>query len=240
MPAGRTHNARAAALALALGVNGLLLALLLSSRDGTPPVQAAITAMIRFDPPPPLPPSARQLPSKPGGARGASKAAESSLPPPPIPPQAVAESPRGTSIDMPQIDWHAAALNAAQQMARKQELARANPLKSDPEVMVLPKNGGHEKGHVEHLEGGVTMTFDGDCIKTHDPQAKQPWALDRVEKFFGGSASARWSASSGGCRADQTSRHRAEALERAVKPRYLGGERPLPGEEESAAAIKIP
>jgi hypothetical protein len=126
-------------------------------------------------------------------------------------------------------------------MREQEELAtHSHSLKSDPKVLQLPKDRGAAQGRVESFEGGVRMHVDGDCVTTTNPQAMQPWALDRVEKFFGGSASARAAAKSGGCRADQTSSKRAEALEKAVKPRYLGGKRPLPEEEETSSGIRIP
>jgi hypothetical protein len=246
MPAGSKYNARAIALALALGVNALFLLLLLSSHGAPPALRQGIRAMIWIAPaeaPPPRPPP-RQLPAARVPARIEAPAANPVQIPPPLavvaPP--ARQSPQDTAIDLPQVDWHEAASKAVQEQLRKQEeLARRNRLlKSDPEVLDLPKDRGVENGRVEHFEGGVRMHIDGDCVTTTNPQAMQPWALDRVERFFGGSASAKWSSKSGGCRADQTSSKRAEALEKAVKPRYLGGTRPLPEEDESSSAIKIP
>jgi len=243
MPAGRTHNTRAIALALALGVNGLLLALLLSSHDAPPPVQKnAATAMLWFALPPPPSPPPRSLPRNPPATRNDVRSDVAVQDPSPLapPPAVVQQSAPGTSIDISQIDWTAAAAKATQDMLRRQEQAAKNPLKSDPEVMVMPKNRGDADARVERFEGGVAMHVDGDCVITTNPQAMQAWSLDPVEKAMGGPASARWSAKSGGCRADQTSRHRAEALEKAVKPRYLGGQRPPPEEGDSTSAIKIP
>lgn len=239
MPA-RTHNARAIALALALGVNGLFLLLLLSSHRAAPALQPVIAAMIWIDPLEPPPPR-RQPPTARAVARSEAPDTTEFLPPP-VAVQPVGQFPQDTSIDVPQVDWHDAASKAVkEQIRREEELAmRSRPLKSAPEVLVLPRDRGYGKGHVEHLEGGVTMTFDGDCVTTNDPQQMQPWALDRVGKFFGQSASQRGFSASGGCRADQTSRKRAQALEKAVKPRYLGGTRPLPEEDESTSGIKIP
>lgn len=240
MPA-RSHNARATALALAIGANGLVLALLLTSHDRATPQRQDITAMIWIDPvavqPPPSPPPVARLPE-----RRRSPAGPTSMPP--AAPLAVVPSqlPQDTSIDVPRIDWHDGSATVVQEYLRREQeqAARKRLLDSGPEVLVLPRDRGPEKGHVEHFEGGVTMHFDGDCVVTTDPLAMQPWALDPVGRFFGGSASARAFSKGGGCRADQDSRKRAAALEKAVKPRYLGGTRPLPEEDQSPSAIKIP
>jgi hypothetical protein len=243
MPAGRTHNARVTALALAIGVNGAFVVLLLASHGAAPAAQQAITAMIWIGPPEPSP--VRLPPTRRNVSRSRAPAVDLVRPAAPPPVVAVVPappSPQSTAIDLPQLDWHEAASKIAQQHARRDaELAeRGNPLKSEPRVLVLPKDRGYEEGHVVRSEDGVLMHYDGDCVTTNNPQAMQPWALDRVEKFFGGSASARAFAKSGGCRADQTSRNRAKALEDAVKPRYLGGKRPLPEDDQSTSAIKIP
>ena len=226
-----------------MGVNGAFVLLLLSSHGAMPVVQQAITAMIWISPPesPPfrLPQTTRNM------ARSRAPVVDPVQPA--VPPLVVAiepeqQSTQSTAIDLPQTDWYEAATKIAQERARRDaELAeRGNPLKSDPQVLVLPKQRGDVESRVEHLEGGGVMHFDGDCAITTDPQAPQPWVLDRVARSLGSSASSRWFAKSGGCRADQTSRKRAEALEQAVKPRYLGGTRPLPEDDQSTSAIKIP
>jgi hypothetical protein len=233
MPAGRTHNARATALALALGVNGLLLLLLLSSHGAAPPLQQAVTAMLWIDPmePPDRPPP--KPPVDPPRPRTPAPVPNPAVVPPPDPVQAVpaGESP-GTAIDVPRIDWHALAAKTAEDLVRNEELKKqGHSLNAQPRVMDLPDRA-MEKGHVEHFEGGVTLTFDKDCVVTRNPQAMQPWALDRVGRFFGVRPTA-----GGGCRPNP-SRKRAEALEKATKPAYLGGTRPLP--EEDGSSIKIP
>lgn len=239
MPAGRTHNTRVTALALAVGVNGAFLLLLQLSHEQSPAQAKAIVAMIWIDPVLPPPPPSPGRPAKPPvQRRDAPEPAPAEVPPVVVPPAPGLPSPPGAAIDLPWIDWSEQASRVARDAARNAGEKAGNPLDSEPEVMVLPRERGHPKGHVEHLEGGATMTFDGDCVINHNPQAMQPWALDPVEKFFGQSASARWSSKSGGCRADQTSRKRATALEKAVKPRHLGGKRPLP--EEDGSSIKIP
>lgn len=183
MPAARTHNARATALALATGVNGLLLALLMSSHGRAPAPQQTITAMIWIAPPEPPPP--RQPPATRTAPRSGVPVANSAglAPPPPMAAAPLQQSPQDTTIDLPRIDWGEAAVKAVREQLRKEEelATRSRSLNSMPEVMVLPRDGGYEKGHVERLEGGVTMTFDGDCVTTSDPQVMQPWHWIRWE-----------------------------------------------------------
>jgi hypothetical protein len=240
MPAGRTHNARVTALALAVGVNGALLLLLLLSHGAVPAPRPAIATMIWIDPlePPPRPPRPPEMPPRPRAQVPA--AIPVPVPPSdPVQPQPAAQSPSSTAITVPSIDWGEQATRIAQEMAQRGEQTARNPLNSMPEVMVLPKARGYPEGHVEHFEGGVTMSFDGNCATTSNPQQMQPWALDPVGKFFGQSASARWFSKGGGCRADSSSK-RAAAMEKHVKPRHLGGTGPPPEEDQSPFAIKIP
>ena len=217
-PAGRSRIVRVTALVLAAVVNALYVLVLFSHRTTRAPLPP-INAMIWIDPlePPPQPPRAEAA-ARPHQQRPANAAP---LPTVLIPQSPAAVTELDAAIEVPPVDWHAEAERAAERFARNDGERGKVSLDSQPKVLALPDKSNSGQARVEHFEGGVEMVIKGDCVQTRNPQAMQPWALDRVATFFGNRATA-----GGGCQPNP-SRDRAEALEKAVKP-------------EPATRIKIP
>jgi hypothetical protein len=230
MATGRSRIVRAAALALAIGVNVLFLLLLASHRPGPgrdpiAPAMIWIAALepVRASPRRSSPRRAANdaVPSAAAGSEPALVGATAALVPRP-------ESAQDTAIPAPAIDWDAAAARAVEKTRRDAELQAARPsLDSQPQVLMLPENSKRLTGRIEHMEGGVIVTWlNEDCSVKVDPQAPPSWSLDPVGKFFGNHPPRCLVRSA----AERRSEELADALEAGVKPRHLGGKRPLPPE----------
>ncbi len=129
-------------------------------------------------------------------------------------PSPVVEEP--TPIAAPTIDWNTAAAKASRDFVGQQELeSRGSVLDSKPGVLVLPPTAKkHKAGDTEHYEGGEVITWINDsCYVKLDPERTGP-DFRRICKT--------------GSQYERNSEARAEALEKAVKPRYLGGKREIP------------
>jgi hypothetical protein len=205
---------------MAIGVNLLFVLLLLFSRTRTAsePVAAAMIWMAMEESRVVSRQASRPLAKKePVASVAETPPTTRPLQPGPAP---VAEEP--TQGAAPSIDWNAAAAKASRDFVGQQELeSRGSPLNSKPAVLAMPSAKKHKAGDTEHFDGGEVITWENDlCYDKLDPM--------RTSIDFRRICKTR-------TKSERNSDERAEALEKAVKPRYLGGQR-LPRETTDAAA----
>ncbi|MEJ0100420.1 MAG: hypothetical protein WDO12_12075 [Pseudomonadota bacterium] len=135
-------------------------------------------------------------------------------------PSPVAEEP--TQGAAPSIDWNAAAAKASRDFVGQQETqSRGSVLESKPSVLAMPSAKKHKAGDSEHFEGGEVITWANDLCYDKLDAMRTSIDFRRICKTRS--------------KSERNSDQRAEALEKAVKPRYLGGKR-LPPETIDAAA----